>query len=79
MEIITQRHGAQRNTMKKQEIYAFLRVLCAPTREMGVFLLCQLFLSLSPSGSCAGMAPVTKIIVNILQIIVDLMNNYDIV
>jgi hypothetical protein len=64
---------------EKQEIYALLRVLCASAREMRVFLLCQLFLNLSPSGSCVGMAPVTKIIVNILQIIVDLMNNYAIV
>jgi hypothetical protein len=37
------------------------------------------FSSISPSGTCAGMMPVTKIIADNVKIIVVLMNNYAIV
>jgi hypothetical protein len=37
------------------------------------------FLSLLPSGGCAGVMPVTKRIVNNLQIMVVWMDNYAIV
>ena len=46
---------------------------------ISVFFVVFKFISLSSSGGCAGMLPVTKIILNNCKIIVVLMNHYAIV